>query len=39
MPEVMRLLEAPQEDGEVVEGELRVEIPQDVGTTTEQSNT
>ena len=39
MPEVMRLLEAPQEEGEVVEGELRVEIPQDVGTTTEQSNT
>ena len=36
--EVAKMIEAPQ-DGEVVEGELRVEIPQDVGATTESGNT
>ena len=36
--EVAKMIEAPQ-DSEVVDGELRVEIPQDVGTITESGNT
>ena len=36
--EVAKMIEAPQ-DGEIVDGELRVEIPQDAGTTTESGNT
>ena len=35
--EVAKMIEAPQ-DSEVVEGELRVEIPQDAGSITEQGN-
>lgn len=36
--EVAKMIEAPQ-DGEIIEGELRVEIPQDAtGTTTESGN-
>ena len=36
--EVAKMIEPPQ-DGEIVEGELRVEIPQNAGSITEQSNT
>ena len=37
--EVAKMIEAPQEqEGEIVEGELRVEIPQDVGTVTESGD-
>ena len=35
--EVAKMIEAPQ-DGEIVEGELRVEIPQNAGSITEQGD-
>ena len=36
--EVAKMIEAPQ-DGEIIEGELRIEIPQDAGTITEPRDT
>ena len=36
--EVAKMIEAPQ-DGEIVEGELRIEIPQNAGTITESRDT